>query len=60
MAKDDPPKPKPWTPDQPLEDEEDEEKAQAIARARARTEYLVDNYKKPPKPGKKSFNPFGE
>lgn len=53
--------PKPWTPDQPLEDDDDEEKAQAIARARVRTEFLVEQYKQPPKKGKggKKFNPFG-
>jgi hypothetical protein len=54
--------PKPWSPDQPLEDEDDEEKAQSIARARARTDHLYKQYTEPPKPGKggkKKFNPFG-
>ena len=60
MAKKDEDDPKPWTPADPLEDEEDEEKAQSIAKARVRTDFLVEQYKKPPgKPGKKKFNPFG-
>jgi hypothetical protein len=60
VAKKDDDEPKPWSPDQPLEDEDDEEKAQAIARARVRTDYLVEQYRTPKKgSGKKKFNPFG-
>jgi hypothetical protein len=66
MAKDDKPaddkdKPKPWTPDQPLEDSDDEEKAHGVARARARTDFLYKQFTEPPKDDKKKkFNPFGE
>ena len=54
--------PKPWTPDQPLEDEDDETKAHMIARAKARTDYLYKTFTEPPDPkkSKKKFNPFGE
>lgn len=52
--------PKAWTPADPLEDDEEEEKAQSISKARARVNYLVDQYSKPPKKSKGSFNPFSE
>ena len=57
MAKDPEKKPdeKPWTPDQPLEDEEDEKEVQRHARAKAREGYLVGELTKPPekKPGER-------
>jgi hypothetical protein len=49
---------KPWTPDQPLDEADDEEKAQAIARARARTNYLIEQYNKPPKKKKGGWSAF--
>jgi hypothetical protein len=39
--------PKPWTPDQPLEDEEDEKEAQVRARRAARLKHLEESYSKP-------------
>jgi hypothetical protein len=51
-----PPKdePKPWTPDQPLDDEDDEKETQRRARAEARLNHLKTSYEKPPdEPGKK-------
>jgi len=46
---------KPWTPDQPLEDEEDEKEVQRHARAKAREGYLVGELTKLPekKPGER-------
>ena len=41
--------PKPWTPDQPLEDEDDEKETQRKARALARLEHLKKTYETPPK-----------
>jgi hypothetical protein len=50
----DPPEPKPWTPDQPLPDEEDEKEAQVRAQRAARVKHLEDGFTKPPeKKGKK-------
>jgi hypothetical protein len=50
-----PPKdePKPWTPDQPLEDEEDEKETQRKARATARLNHLTKTYETPVDDGKK-------
>lgn len=54
MPKDEKPEPKPWTPDQPLEDEEDEKETQRKARATARLNHLQKSYEAPPdEPGKK-------
>jgi hypothetical protein len=51
VTKDDP---KPWTPDQPLEDAADEEEAQVRARRAARLSHLQGQYEKPPeKKGKR-------
>lgn len=63
MPKEDPPKtdPKPWTPDQPLEDAADEEDTQRRARALARLDHLKESYSKPPeKDGKKKKKLWGE
>jgi hypothetical protein len=63
MAKEEPKKdePKPWTPDDPLEDKDDEEEVQRRARANARLQRLQDGYLKPaePEPGKKKKKLFG-
>jgi hypothetical protein len=53
--------PKPWTPDQPLEDPDDEEQTQRRARANARLAHLQESYSKPPeKDGKKKKKLWGE
>lgn len=49
LVKDDD-KPKPWTPDQPLEDEEDEKETQRKARATARLNHLQKTYETPAEP----------
>ena len=50
-----PPKddPKPWTPDQPLEDDDDEKETQRRARAEARLNHLRTGYEKPAEPSDK-------
>ena len=56
MAKDEKDKkddPKPWTPDQPLEDADDEAEAQVRARRSARLKYLEEQVSKPPAKDKK-------
>lgn len=44
---------KPWTPDQPLEDEEDERETQRRARATARLNHVVKSLETPAEPDKK-------
>jgi hypothetical protein len=46
---------KPWTPDQPLEDEELEKEANDRARLRARVKFLEEKASTPPKKDKKKF-----
>jgi hypothetical protein len=46
-------KPKPWTPDQPLEDADDETEAQVRAKRAARLKHLEGQYEKPAEPPKK-------
>jgi len=46
--------PKPWTPDQPLEDADDETEAQVRARRAARQRYLEKQVEAPAEPEKKS------
>jgi len=50
---DEKPDPKPWSPDQPLEDADDEAETQRRARAEARLNHLRGGYEKPPEPGDK-------
>ena len=45
--------PKPWTPDQPLEDAEDEAETQRRARATARLNHLTKTLETPADPKKK-------
>lgn len=49
MAKKEEDDPKPWTPDQPLDDEEDEAEVQRRARATLRLNHLTEEMTKPPK-----------
>jgi hypothetical protein len=48
--------PKPWTPDQPLEDADDENEAQVRAKRAARLKFLEEQHTKPAdtKPKKKT------
>ena len=51
--------PKPWTPDQPLEDADDETEAQVRAKRAARLKHLEESYAKPPETEKKKKKAFG-